>query len=102
MIEIIKRGSVKVNKRKFFCDYCNTIFTAEETDYETLVNTNRGIALGEVTARCSCPVCQKPCYTSRPYEAPAGVYDHNRKDSLTIPIPVAQLELGIEQTEGAE
>lgn len=99
MIEILKRGSVKVNKRKFFCSYCNTIFTAEETDYETLVNANRGVAFGEVTARCTCPVCQKPCYTSRPYEAPAGVYDQNSKNALTT---IAPLELGIEQTEGAE
>ena len=97
MIRIIKRGSVRTKEREFSCDFCGTIFVAEESDYQTIMrNPLPGMVFGEAAARCTCPVCYHPCYVSTPYEEGlTNSYSYNTKSSL---------ELGplCEETEGAE
>ncbi len=98
MIKIIHRGEVPSPKRKFTCAFCNTVYVAEIGDYSTQVKTVPGLAFGETTAICYCPVCHKPCYDSTPYSDDSELH-HERNGRWLVP---SHPELSFEATEGAE
>ena len=55
-MKIIKRGNPKPKTRKFTCDYCGTIFIADNTEYK---EASQMECLEGIKATCKCPVCGK-------------------------------------------
>ena len=102
MIKIIHRGEVPSPKRKFTCTFCNTVYVAEIGDYSTMVKTVPGLAFGETSAICYCPVCHKPCYNSVPYRDDSGLSTAYAMDNNKQWLVPPYSELALEVTEGAE
>lgn len=63
-IKIVKRGVIPnlKKKRRFVCDYCGCVFTADEADYTLFDN----YITTEYEA--TCPTCHQPVYSSKPLD----------------------------------
>lgn len=62
-MKIIKEGKIPIETKQFTCNYCGTIFEAEQNEYKScgqLAYFYDGIEF-----ECKCPVCKLVTYIER-------------------------------------
>lgn len=54
-MEILKRGKLKAERKKFTCPYCGSVFIADSGEYGHKSHIDRGEYVEQYW--CKCPVC---------------------------------------------
>lgn len=59
-MKIIKHGKIPVSTKRFTCDNCGTVFSAEKGEYKSC--GQMGYMHDGLLYECQCPVCSKTAY----------------------------------------